>query len=118
MFNFKKSNLVLIQGDIGFKPVSPIRLWWHRRKIERVNGRIIVAEGEREGHVHTIETPDEAVTAFRHFKGAMLLDVRGGTQVKVDHQQHDSLTLPPGVYKTVQQRESNPFNKRGRIVID
>lgn len=116
MFNFKRGDIVLTQGDIGFKPVSPLLLWFYRRKVERVDGLIIVAEGEREGHVHTIKAPDEAVRAFQHHKGAMLLDVHGGVQI--DHQQHDSLTLPPGVYKTVQQTETNPFGNHDQSVID
>lgn len=80
-------------------------------RVEREHGRLVLAEGEATGHAHVIESddaellredeelvsPDEAAELF--------LLVHGVDPVPLVHDEHASLTVPPGVYRVVRQRE-------------
>lgn len=83
--------------------------------IERVGGlpvgasastekRIILAYGEVTGHCH--EADVETCRSFVDEGGVMYLEVESDTEVT--HQEHNTLTLPPGVYRITHQREYSP----------
>jgi hypothetical protein len=84
-------------------------------------GVMVVAEGEATGHRHAFL---DHVTMFRD--DGLARDIPGGLyigHVKVDgpsarleHDEHASVTLPPGTYRVRRQRELEP--KDARVVVD
>ena len=87
------------QGDILIVAVSEIT-----GQEQTPNGRIILAEGEVTGHAHAIADP--AVTSYVGVDGVLYLDAPKGADVK--HEEHATITLPPGKYRVIRQREYTP----------
>lgn len=77
----------------------------------RVGGRIIVAEGEATGHHHAIATPATQMLTHQSLTWLVAPDV-----TEVTHEEHDTITLPAGLYWIVRQREYTP--ERIRTVRD
>jgi hypothetical protein len=90
------------QGDILLVPVPEAP---EGRRAKAESGRLILARGEVTGHHHSVAVQD-----------AELIEVAGVPEVflrifqttTLDHQEHASVTLPPGDYKIVRQREYQP----------
>lgn len=77
----------------------------------RVNGRLILAEGEVTGHAHAIS--DEAatlVTAEEAEELRMWLMVEA--PVRLTHEEHGTLTVEPGTYEVRRAREYTPESER------
>jgi hypothetical protein len=79
----------------------------------RVDGRIVLAEGEATGHAHAISS-----------SGAELLQVGerrllkvSGEPVDVIHEEHAIITVPIGIYEVVRQREFS-YDRPDRTVFD
>lgn len=71
------------------------------------NGRVVLAYGEVTGHAHAIETG----LAFLYRKGAdEYLLVRRGAVLR--HEEHAPITLPPGSYRLIRQREWSDMRTR------
>ena len=73
-------------------------------EVPRENGAIVLAHGELTGHAHAI-----------HAKNARLLTDGADRFLRVvrrtvalTHEEHAPITLPPGVYRVVRQREYHP----------
>lgn len=66
-------------------------------------GRVILAHGEATGHTHSVSTE---FAQLYYFHNQRLLKVRRATQLI--HQEHSAITVEPGVYQVVQQREYTP----------
>ena len=94
------------QGDVLLEqiPSLPDNL----KRGVREEGRIIVARGESTGHSHVIA--DAKVQSFVDSDGNLFLEV--AEQTEVVHEEHATLTLPPGVYRITHQREYNPVEIR------
>lgn len=85
------------------------------------DGAIVLAEGEATGHRHAIF---DRVVMFRD--DALARDIPGGLYVghvrvdgpaaRLQHDEHDTIELPPGTYRVRRQRELEP--KDARIVLD
>lgn len=88
------------QGDVYLEEIEALP-----PDASPVSGPIILAHGEATGHAHTIksrsanlfETPDRD----RFLK---VID-RPAT---LRHQEHEAITVPPGMYRVRQQREYSP----------
>jgi hypothetical protein len=66
----------------------------------------VLAHGEVTGHAHAIEA--EGAALFRDPRlMAMFLTVTGDP-VALEHDEHDSIAIPPGRYHIVRQREYAP----------
>lgn len=64
----------------------------------------MLAEGEVTGHAHTVDaTRAELINAA---SAGLFLRVTEATRLQ--HQEHDSIVLPPGSYRVVKQREYAP----------
>lgn len=80
----------------------------------KVKERIVLAEGEVTGHAHAIvlEHVPTGATAM------MLVDAERefvrieGDEVAVEHEEHGTVTLPPGDYEITHQREYTPAEVR------
>jgi hypothetical protein len=78
----------------------------HRRTqaTEAIRGRVVLALGEATGHAHVIESENVALISAEQAEELFLL-VHGDAPVALTHEQHDTLDIPPGVYRVVRQRE-------------
>jgi hypothetical protein len=93
------------QGDvliIGVKAL-PANL----EKVKRENGRVILAHGEVTGHAHAIK--DKRAALFRDPKlAAIFMRVSGDAPVALEHDEHETIAVPPGDYQVIRQREYSP----------
>ena len=93
------------QGDVLLVPVAklPSRL----EPVKRERGRVILAHGEVTGHAHAIK--DKRAALFRDPKlAAIFMQVSGDAPVALEHDEHDTIKVPPGDYQIVRQREYSP----------
>jgi hypothetical protein len=79
--------------------------------IKRESGRVILAHGEVTGHAHAIKRPNAAL--FRDPKlAAIFLQVTGDGPALLEHEEHTTITLEPGDYQVIRQREYHPESIR------
>jgi hypothetical protein len=93
------------QGDVLIIPIKslPSKL----EQVDRENGRVILAHGEATGHAHAIKAKSAAL--FRDPKlMAIFMTVSGDAPVSLEHDEHDTITIPPGNYQVIRQREYSP----------
>ena len=113
-------SLLYAQGDLLIERVADIPL--SGTPIDpTMEGATVLAEGELTGHRHAIY---DTITMFRD--DALAHDIPNGLYVghikvdgpaaRIQHQEHDTVTLPKGTYRVRRQRELEP--KDARIVAD
>lgn len=92
------------QGDILLVPVE--KLPGKLVEVPRQNGRIVLAEGEATGHLHAIEDAEALFLAedLELVEGRFLM-VEAEAGVSLEHPEHDTITLDPGLYEVRRQRE-------------
>lgn len=77
----------------------------------RDQGRIILAYGEVTGHAHALSAPDTIVRGLLPTAPTRVLDAQVErflhviSRTDVTHEEHDAITLVPGYYAVVRQRE-------------
>jgi hypothetical protein len=87
------------QGDVLLKRLSGLP---KTAKVKQKRGSIVLALGEATGHMHQIKS------------GAVLYEWDGNSLIKVNkttelvHEEHSAITLTPGVYQRIIQREYSP----------
>lgn len=101
-------------GDVLGRPLSHLPEG-QKTKRERVNGRLIIMEGEATGHMHAIEEKGADVWVMDN--GEVLLDVTA-QEVTITHEEHKPLTIPRGVYQIGQVLEQDHFQDQIRHVLD
>jgi len=72
-------------------------------------GRMILALGEATGHVHAVVGKGELYPSASPLEPMHLHLPEGG---RVVHEEHGAITLPPGWYRVVRQREYEPGSVR------
>jgi hypothetical protein len=93
------------QGDVLIVPIA--KLPAGLEPVERERGRLVLAYGEVTGHAHAIR--DKRAALFRDPKlAAIFMHVSGDEPVALDHQEHDTIHIPPGDYQIIRQREYTP----------
>lgn len=116
---------VLRQGDVLLVPINTGDVPEGMKPIKRENGQIILAHGEVTGHSHSIlgdylgqgqhnldrvellaPDADQLVTADE--AAELYLLVHGTEPVELTHQEHATITVDPGAYRVVRQREYTP----------
>lgn len=90
------------QGDVLLMPVKAIP--GTAKNGERDNGRIVLAYGEVTGHAHAIS--EESVQILEH-EGTRYIRVPD-EGAKLRHEEHRAITLAPGDYRIVTQKEYTP----------
>lgn len=108
----KTKNAVLAraqQGDVVMVKVSKMP---SGAKVT-ARGRCVLAEGEHTGHAHIVED-DEAELIMA---GERML-LRLGKEATVTHQEHNPITLSPGIWDIGRVREYDYFSKMVRRVAD
>lgn len=90
------------QGDVLVVRVAAVPA--EATEARREHGRIILAHGEVTGHAHAIVSPDAA--PFMTPEGELYIVVDEVSELL--HEEHAPITLEPGAYKVVRQREYLP----------
>ena len=75
--------------------------------------RCVLAEGEHTGHAHVVEDSEAELIQL----GERML-LRLGRQAVVTHQEHNPITLEPGLYEIGRVQEYDYFSKMARAVRD
>jgi hypothetical protein len=109
------SAALIRQGDVLLVPVG--ELPEGSELVSQEGGRVVLARGEATGHAHVLE--DERAGFYEHVQlrrwaaslRTRFLVVEGGAST-LSHEEHDPLSVPPGVYEVRRQREYRP----GRVV--
>jgi hypothetical protein len=114
------------QGDVLLVPVS--RLPEGAHPVHPAGGAeqkaVVLAEGEATGHAHVIRSPRARLfrwqevppRRYRHAGSPVVrfLRVSGSERVVLSHEEHDPISLQPGVYEVRRQREYVPPSAAGR----
>ena len=100
------NTLTIRQGDVGLAPLAAgSKLPDGLEPVARVGGRLILSQGSATGHAHAITT--RTAKLFRDpTSGTVYLAAPDGALL--DHEEHTAITLAPGNYEVIQQREYTP----------
>jgi hypothetical protein len=102
--------MMVRQGDILLVEADAVPMG--ARRLERVGGNVVIADGEVTGHKHQIRSND--VDMFE-FGTQRWLEVRAPAALV--HEEHATIELRTGIYTIVRQREYVP-GVRARHVED
>jgi hypothetical protein len=118
---------LLRQGDVLLVPVRGVPSGGEVRQVERVGGRLVLAEGEATGHAHAVVEEEVRLVTHRRAERS-----RSGLQwwesrrflvvaetAQLVHEEHDAIAIPAGTYEVRRQREYAPeVLRRARWVAD
>lgn len=90
------------QGDVLVERVESIPDGV--QPVAREIGRVVLAHGEVTGHAHAIK--NRCATFFESDTGARFLSL--DKPCDLEHEEHSTITLPPGTYRVVRQQEYSP----------
>jgi len=93
------------QGDVLLQAVNEIPAGL--QPVPKDAGRTILAYGEVTGHAHQVIGDVEFLAADLQEMEERFLRV--AQEATVVHEEHDTITLPPGGYRVVRQREYAPL---------
>lgn len=100
------------QGDVLL--VSTDTIPTNLKKLDREHGRVVLAHGEMTGHHHSIVcddvdllTPDGSPFVSVDEAAELYLAVHCDP-VDLTHQEHATITIQPGNYRVIRQREYTP----------
>ena len=91
------------QGDVLITRIT--KLPADLKPVDREGGRIILAHGELTGHAHAIA--DKHVTLRQTAAGQLFLEILESA-ASLKHEEHSTVTLPPGLYRVARQVEYSP----------
>lgn len=105
------------QGDVLLIPVDDIPNG--AKKVQRDNGRVILAYGEVTGHAHAITVPGADKFRVRTDVGGGPINLRDMSpriaeylrvreEAELKHEEHATIKVPPGNYRVAIQREYTP----------
>ena len=97
---------MLRQGDVLLIPIP--RVPKKLTPVQPERGRLILARGEVTGHHHNVDAG--AATLGLDQGGTMYMTIEELTQIR--HQEHNPITVEPGIYKVIRQREYSPAEIR------
>jgi hypothetical protein len=99
------------QGDVLLVPVTTIPPGIE--PVGREHGRVILAHGEVTGHHHSIASPDVTLVSRREADDLHVwLSVTAPEPVELEHPEHATLLVPPGLWEVRRQREYSPAAAR------
>lgn len=104
----------------NFKHQGDIPLYPHEGPITgeavKHNGTFVLALGEATGHHHRIEVAHLNDMQIVKTEGGYILTLK--KEGTITHQEHLSITLAPGTYRTGHEREKDWFSMATRRVVD
>ena len=99
-------------GDVGIRQITEIPQ--NAEKVEH-NGSFVLAYGEVTGHKHLLQAPPNSLEIKKSPDGFYFSLSSVGS---VSHEEHKTLTIPPGTYEVTFEREKDWFENAVRKVID
>jgi hypothetical protein len=90
------------QGDVLLQQID--RIPTDAQLVDTNGAPVVVAEGEATGHKHQFRFRDAEM--YRGGGGAQY--IRALTDAPLTHEEHQTVVLPPGIYKRIQQVEYSP----------
>ena len=103
---YRQGDVLIIRCEINDEPAG------HQLPLE--GGRVILAHGEATGHAHAIPGEDAALYAAND--GAAYRHLRVLRPTALRHEEHGPISLRPGLYRVIRQREYSP--EEIRYVLD
>jgi hypothetical protein len=97
--------VIFRQGDVLLRQVNSVPKGAKPVPMPAGQKRIVLAYGEVTGHAHAIHELDK-VDVFVKGDGTMYLGVK--EEAALQHEEHATITLPPGNYERTIQREYSP----------
>ena len=97
-------------GDVLIKQIEELP----RGETKKVTSQVL-AWGEVTGHHHTLSCA-EAFTVMQGFNEQKYFELT--EPATLTHQEHHALTIAPGAYEIVMEREHDYFNEEMRQVLD
>lgn len=95
------------QGDLLIESVESVP------KDARVRPSGVLAEGEVTGHAHRVT--GSGVVVLERGSDLFIVAPNGGAVV---HEEHGTVTLPPGTHRVERQEEYDPYEAAARQVAD
>lgn len=105
--------MIIQQGDVIIERIEAIPAETKKGTLKA--GNIILAEGEVTGHAHRI-TQVAGVT-FREGADGMFY-LANPKELSVTHEEHHTVTIPPGTWRVRKVREYDHFAEEARAVAD
>ena len=100
------------QGDVTLEKIS--KLPSGAKFKDKTHRGYVLAEGEVTGHAHCIEDTEKA----EFYEVAGVLFVKANKPVSLTHEEHNTITLPEGIWKIGQVYEYDHFLDMERVVRD
>jgi hypothetical protein len=95
--------MLIRQGDVLLVPVSEVPMG---SSVRRRDGRLVLATGELSGHAHVVRDEHAELVTSQWARELFLLV--HGVAATLTHEEHSALTVPPGSYRVIRQREYVP----------
>lgn len=105
--------LLFRQGDIAIVKVD--KLPEGLLEVPKDRGRVVVAYGEITGHAHVLEG-GEALFLATDLQDLENRFLKVDEEVELVHDEHNTITIPEGIYEVRHQKEYQP--EAVRIVAD
>ncbi len=102
-------NEIYRNGDLVFRPVRNME-----GKIVNHNGSFILARGEVTNHCHRITAERMEIRQTEDGRFYLALESEG----VMTHEDHETITIAPGIYEVGHEREMDWFSKAVRKVVD
>lgn len=96
----KKQRVSYRQGDVLIRRIDSLP---KQKAVKRTSG--VLVEGESTGHAHRVAELEKAEVL--EIQNGLYLHV-GEEGVRIVHEEHGDITLPPGDYEVIRQREYSP----------
>lgn len=103
--------MILQQGDVLI--IQESSLPEDCKKINRSAKGYILAEGEVTGHAHVIE---EEIKFYKDKQGRLFF--KAEKTVTVKHEEHEAISVSPGIYRIDIVQEYDHFAEEARKVVD
>lgn len=101
MATYRQGDVLLIEERIP-RSWLPVRM----AKVARDAGRLVLAYGEVTGHAHVIDAPEGEAVQLSDKDNRRFLKLM--SDVDLVHEEHDTIKVPKGTYRVVQQEQFVP----------
>ncbi len=105
--------MIIQQGDVIIESIEAIPAEAKKGKLKA--GNIILAEGETTGHAHRIT--EVAGVTFREGADGMFY-LQNREKLSVTHEEHNTVSVPPGIWRVRKVQEYDHFAEEARAVAD
>src|SRR3990167_6351737 len=102
----------LQQGDVLLEKITTLPMEVKQKKADKRG--FVFAEGEHTGHYHAVEEEDGV--EFYELNGTLFLKTE--KEVDLTNQEHNTITIEPGIYKIGRVREMDYTSLMERTVAD